>query len=98
MSLEISISVDEWEAARRASVVVGDDEREPTGQVRLRSDGVRRTWTATDRVRGVVVVGGPDSNVYDVGVSPALLEHAVLTSDEDGPGPSLIFTEMDGRN
>lgn len=99
MAIEIRIPLDEWQAAARAAEVADADERLPTGQVRLRSDGARRIWTVTDRVRGVVLQGGPDSGVYDVALSPALLEYAVLCSDVDEPdadGPSLFLAILDG--
>lgn len=44
-----------------------------SGELRLRSDGRRRRWYGTNPHVGMVIEGGADSEVYDVGLSWALL-------------------------
>lgn len=61
------------------------DERSGVGQVRLRSDGSRRSWTVTNPHFGMVVAGGSDRQVYDVGLPwPAVhaTDYASWTEDD----------------
>jgi hypothetical protein len=74
----MSIPRSEWEAALELVGLLEHAESDPLGQVRLRCDGRRRRWFATDLYRAVFIDGGPDQATVDVGLSPALIEYAVV--------------------
>jgi hypothetical protein len=94
--LDVAIPIEEWEDARRIANIITDDERSPTGQVRVRADGNRRRWYATDSYRAMIIDGGPDSSRYDVGVSPTILTF-VDTAASLGEDPRLCRGIREGR-
>lgn len=87
-----AIPVEEWARARALYDVARVDERSGLGQVRLRSDGRRRRWYASDSIRAACLEGGPDSGVYDVGIPPALLRFAIDEMD-DTPEVELVIDD-----
>jgi hypothetical protein len=84
VTLEIGIDLEEWEIPRRLCSIINCDERSALGYVRLRSDGERRSWAATDSVCAAICVGSPDDDVYEVLVSPAVIRFAAVAGDSDG--------------
>jgi hypothetical protein len=83
-----TIPIDEWDRARQLYDLARQSERSGFGQVRLRSDGRTRRWYVTDSVRAACFEGGSDSDVYDVGVPPALLRFSL---GESGQADELGF-------
>ncbi|MFZ4721303.1 MAG: DUF3293 domain-containing protein, partial [Ilumatobacteraceae bacterium] len=81
--MSITSSVIPHEELREALLlysIITHDETVPLGQVRLVSDGRRRRWYATDSVRAACVEGGPEDEVFDVGIPPAQLNFAVAAA------------------
>jgi hypothetical protein len=81
-----SIPIEEWDRARRL-YDIARVERSGLGQIRLRSDGQVRRWYATDSVRAACLDGGPDREIYDIGLPPALLRFSL--------GESEVSEELD---
>jgi len=91
---EVVVSGDEWERATTLLGVVTHDETSNLGFVRLRSDGRRRRWYATDSYRAAVLNGEPDDRTYDVALSPQLLRFGSAASNW---GPEVrVRVEADG--
>lgn len=83
MTIAVPIPHAEWRAAESLLSLISHDETAPAGQVRLRCDGHVRRWYATDSFRAAYRDGGADPELYDVGVSPALVRFAVAMGDDD---------------
>ena len=86
----ITLPIDECREAIQLVVFTAGDERSRYGQVRLFSDGTQRTWAATDSFHAGLVQGGPDIEVYDVAIPPALLRFTELAEDGSGEVTLLI--------
>ena len=78
---EVVVPRDEWERATTFLGVVSHDETSGLGFVRLRGDGRRRRWYATDSFRAVVLEGEPDDRTYDVALSPQLMRFGSAVSN-----------------
>jgi hypothetical protein len=76
-----AIPIEEWDRARRLYDIARTGELSGIGQVRLTSDGTLRRWYATDSVRAACFDGGPERNVYDISVPPALLRFSLGESE-----------------
>lgn len=84
MTLRIRLPKDELESVSRLLAILDNVETDSTGQIFLRSDGIRRLWYATDRYRAVRMNGGSDNETYAFGVSPAVFHSLdVLFGDID---------------
>ncbi|MFZ8999182.1 MAG: DUF3293 domain-containing protein [Ilumatobacteraceae bacterium] len=79
----ISIPTEEFQRAWALYQFVTTDERSPLGELRLRSDGRRRTWSGCDPRLGMTITGGSDQQVYDIGLSWALLAAVDVASWSD---------------
>lgn len=79
----ISIPTDEFRRAWALYQFATTDERSPLGELRLRSDGRRRTWSGCDPRLGMTITGGSDQQVYDIGLSWALLAAVDVASWSD---------------
>jgi len=94
--VEVSIPVEEWEIGLRLLPLIADDEQTGIGQVRVRSVGGVREWSATDSYRLALVrvpAQGPD---FEVGLSPAALRY-LRTTVGDGDEATLHLFEVNGR-
>lgn len=76
---DVVVPRDEWSQACKLLKLVAHDETSALGFVRLRGDGRRRRWYATDSFRAAVLDGEPDDRMFDVGLSAQLMRfgHAV---------------------
>lgn len=76
MDIMIAIPDDEWAAVHTLLRLITNDEQGGSGQVRLRSNGSRRQWMATDLQISAFVditASGPEC---DLGISPGVVRYA----------------------
>lgn len=80
-AFDVAVPRDEWERVTSLLGLVTHDETSGLGFVRLRSDGHRRRWYATDSYRAAVLEGEPDGRTYDVALSPHLVRFGSAVSN-----------------
>lgn len=91
----ISIPLSEFRRATALYRFTDHDEREELGMLRLRCDGNRRTWAGSDGSEGMVVLGGSDRNVYDLGLSWALISAAEALAGGDDTADLRVEAEVE---
>lgn len=79
----VSVPLSELRQARSLYRFMSFDERSELGMLRLRSDGTHRSWTGSDGREGMTIIGGPDSAVYDIGLTWAMISAAEAFVDGD---------------
>jgi len=94
VNLRVPIAVSEWITVYELLGVVNHDERSWDGQVRLRSDGRCRRWLGSRSGQYVMLTGGVDTQVYDIGISPAVLR-GVFRAAGGGETMDLVASTFD---
>ena len=92
----IAIDVGEWQQVQRLLSCVIPQESRALGFVRLRSDGERRWWYATDNYRLVRFAGEPDTGTYEILIPPRLVVMAQTVAGDDGE-TEVILRDDPGR-
>jgi len=97
VDLTVRVPIEEWTSARRLVTLLSTDERSLLSRVRLRADGRRRCWYASDSYRAARLGGGDDTRTYDLSIPRALLNFASSTAGDDSFVELRIAAAPDGR-
>lgn len=92
----ISIPTEEWLDVGPLVTFAAPDELAVIGMLRLVGDGSRRIWWSGDSRRLVRQVGGVDDGVYDLLVSPRLVEFAFGRAIADEATTLEVMTAESG--